>query len=184
LIFAWLSFSPDVTSSGQLQFDIDSFGSRADPNVQGQIRIVNTSFATVDTPLGLQGANGVLTLTRDRLNVTQFQGEMGGGDVSARGGIIYRPALRFDLALSGKGVRVLYAQTVRTSLSSSLALTGNFDDAVLQGQVGIEELSFTSDFDLMEVMGQFGGEATPPPTQGFSQNLRLAVGLQHLAALT
>ena len=169
--------SPDVTSSGQLQFDIDSFGSRTDPNVQGQIRIVNASFATIDTPLGLQGANGVLTLTRDRLNVTQFQGKMGGGDVSAKGAIIYRPALRFDLALSGNGVRVLYAQTVRTSISSQLALTGNFDNAVLQGQVGIEELSFTPDFDLMDLMGQFGGEATPPPTQGFTQNLRLELGI-------
>jgi translocation and assembly module TamB len=169
--------SPDITSGGQLQFDIDSFGSRADPNVQGQIRIVNASFATVDTPLGLQAGNGVLTLTRDRLNVTQFQGKMGGGDVTARGGIIYRPALRFDLALSGKGVRVLYAQSVRSSMSSNLALTGNFDDAVLQGQVGIEELSFTPDFDLMELMSQFGGEATPPPSQGFTQNLRLEVGV-------
>jgi translocation and assembly module TamB len=90
--------SPDITSGGQVQFDIDSFGSRAAPNVQGQVKIINASFATVDTPVGLQQGNGVLTLTRDRLNVTQFNGKVGGGDVSASGGVTYRPNLRFDLA--------------------------------------------------------------------------------------
>jgi translocation and assembly module TamB len=169
--------SPDITSGGQVQFDIDSFGSRADPNVQGQVRIINASFANADTPVGLQQGNGVLTLTRDRLNVTQFYGKVGGGDVSASGGVIYRPELRFDLGLTGKGVRILYAQSVRTSVSPNLSLSGNFSNAILQGQIGVEELSFTENFDLMDLMNQFGGEATPPPTEGFTQDLRLQVGV-------
>ena len=169
--------SPDITSGGKVQFDIDSFGSRSDPNLQGQIRIIDASFATVDIPVGLQQANGVLTLTRDRLNVTQFQGKMGGGDVAASGGVIYRPDLRFDLGLKGKGVRILYNQSVRTTLSSNLSLSGNFSNAVLQGQVGIDDLSFTENFDLMDLMNQFGGEATPPPAEGFTQDLRLQIAI-------
>ena len=38
--------NPDLASSGQLQFDINSFGNRSDPNVEGQIRVVNASLAT------------------------------------------------------------------------------------------------------------------------------------------
>ena len=169
--------SPDITSGGQVQFDIDSFGSRADPNVQGNVRIIDASFATVDTPVGLQQGNGVLTLTRDRLNITQFQGKVGGGDVAASGGVIYRPDLRFDLGLTGKGVRILYDQSVRTTISSNLSLSGNFSNAVLQGQVGIDDLSFTENFDLMDLMNQFGGEATPPPGEGFTQDLRLQIAI-------
>src|SRR5262249_38611764 len=131
--------SSDITSGGQVQFDIDSFGSRADPNVQGQVEIINASFATGDSPVGLQQGNGVLTLTRDRLNVTQFHGRVGGGDVSASGGVLYRPRLHFDLGLKGQGVRILYAQSVRTTVNSNLALSGDFSNAVLQGQVGIED---------------------------------------------
>ena len=169
--------SPDITSGGQLQFDIDSFGSRTDPNVQGQVKIINASFAMVDSPVGLQQGNGVLTLTTDRLNVTQFHGKIGGGDVSASGGVLYRPSLRFDVGLKGQGVRILYAQSVRTTVNSNLALSGDFSNAVLQGQVGIEDLSFTENFDLMDLMSQFGGEATPPPAEGFTQDLRLQVGI-------
>jgi len=170
--------TPDITSGGQLQFDIDSYGRRSDPNVQGQIRVVNASFATVDAPVGLQSGNGVLTLTRDRLDITQFKGNVGGGEVTASGGIVYRPQLRFDLAMAGKGIRILYEDSVRTTISSNLALAGGLDDALLSGQVGFDQLSFTPDFDVMDFMEQFGGEATPPPTQGFSQNLRLEIGIQ------
>ena len=170
--------SPDITSGGQVQFDIDSFGSRSDQNVQGQIRIVNASFASAGLPLGLQAGNGVLTLTRNRLDVTQFQGRVGGGNVTASGGVVYRPSLQFDLAMAAQGVRVLYAQSMRTTIGSNLALTGNYDDALLRGQVGIEQLSFTPDFDLTDFVGQLGGEETPPPTQGFTQNLRLQVEIQ------
>jgi len=170
--------SPDITSGGELQFDIDSNGRRSDPNVQGEIRIVNASFATAGAPLGLQSGNGVLTLTRDRLSVTQFQGKVGGGSVTASGGVVYRPDLQFDLAMAAQGVRVLYDQSVRTTLDSNLALTGNYENAILRGQVAVDQLSFTSDFDLSDFVGQFGGDETPPPAQGFSQNLNLDVGIQ------
>ncbi len=170
--------SPDITSAGELRFDIDSNGRRSDPNVQGQIRIVNASFATAGAPLGLQNGNGVLTLTRDRLDVTQFKGKVGGGSLTASGGVVYRPQVQFDLAMTAQGVRVLYDQSIRTTLNSNLALTGSYENALLSGQVGVDQLSFTSDFDISDLMSQFGGEATPPPAQGFSQNLNLDVGIQ------
>jgi translocation and assembly module TamB len=170
--------SADITSGGELRFDIDSNGRRSDPNVQGQIRIENASFASAGAPLGLQNGNGILTLTRNRLDVTQFQGNVGGGTVTASGGVVYRPQLQFDLATAAKGVRVLYEQSIRTTLDSNLALTGNVDTAQLSGQVNVDQLSFTSDFDISDLMSQFGGDAMPPPTQGFSQNLNLDVGVQ------
>ena len=172
-------FNPDITSGGQVRFDIDSTGQRGNPEIQGQVRIINASFAQAGTPLGLRDGNGVLTLTRDRLNVTEFKGQVGGGTVTARGGVLYRPALRFDLALKSQGVRVLYAQSIRTTVDSDLALTGQYDNALLQGQVNVQELSFTSNFDLMDLASQFGGgETTLPPTGGFGENLRLEVGVE------
>ncbi len=48
----------------------------------------------------------------------------------------------------------------------------------MTGQVAIDQISFTSDFDISDLMSQFGGDATPPPTQGFTQNLNLDVGIR------
>ena len=171
--------NPDITSGGQLRFDIDSYGQRSNPDLHGRVQIVNASFAFADAPVGLQNGNGVLTLTRDRLEITDFRGAVGGGTVTASGGVRYRPAVQIDLAMAAQGVRILYAQSVRTTMHTNLALTGTMADALLRGQVGVEQLSFTPDFDLMEFMGTFGGgEATPPPGEGFTQDLRLDVAIE------
>ena len=168
-------FDPDVVTSGQLRFDINSYGKLADPNVQGQVRIVNAAFATGDTPVGLSNGNGVLTLTRDRLKIASFTGKVGGGDVTAKGGILYRPNIQFDMALQGKGIRMMYPDGVRSGIGTNLFLTGTTDAATLRGQVNLYQLSFSPDFDLTEIMGQFGGTTTPPLAQGFSNNLQLDV---------
>jgi translocation and assembly module TamB len=86
--------------------------------------------------------------------------------------------MQFDLMMAADGVRILYADTVRTALKTNLVLTGTTADALLRGQVGVEQLAFTPDFDLMDFMGTFGGEATPPPGESFTQNLRLDIAIE------
>lgn len=171
-------FDPDLSTSGELRFDINSYGARANPDMHGQIRIVNASFATVAAPIGLQDGNGILTLTRDRLNITQFSGTVGGGKVQASGALVYKPHLRFDLALAGKGMRLLFPEGIRQRLDANLNLIGTPEAAQLSGRVNIDQLSFTPDFDLTEFISQFGGGTAPPPTPGFSQNLELNVAVQ------
>ncbi len=175
---------PDITSSGQLQFDVNGAGNRANPNFQGQIRIVNATFATGDLPVGLQNGNGVMTLTSDRLNITSFTGTVGDGTVTATGGVVYRPSMRFDLALSGRGMRILIPGGVRTGITTDLSLSGTPTSSLLRGNVRITQLQFTPEFDLMNFMGSFGGgEATPPPTEGFTNGLKLQVGISSTSGI-
>lgn len=176
--------NPDIASSGQLQFDINGMGNRANPNFQGQIKIVNATFATGDLPVGLQNGNGVMTLTSDRLNITSFTGTVGDGTVRATGGVVYRPSMRFDLALSGRGMRILIPGGVRTGVTTDLSLTGTPMASLLRGNVRINQLQFTPEFDLMNFMGSFGGgEATPPPTEGFTNGLKLDIGVSSTSGI-
>jgi translocation and assembly module TamB len=170
--------NPDLEASGQLVFDINSFGNRTDPNVQGQIRIVDASVATPDMPLGLQNGNGVVTVTRERLEVTRFEGTVGGGKVQASGGVRYRPEVNFDLALVADGIRLLYPEGLRSGVGGNVTLTGTRETAYLRGQLNVEQISFTSDFDLMEMMGSFGGTTAAPPSQGFSNNVQLELSVR------
>ncbi len=177
------AFDPTLTSNGQMQFDINAAGHDPAENVAGVVRIVNASFATPDTPVGLSNANGVLTLRRDRLDITSFSGNVGGGTVTASGGVAYRPAVQFNIGIKGNDVRMIYPQSVRCDLGLNLAMTGTTESAVLQGQVTVNGLSFTPDFDLNNFMNQFNGVATPPPTGGFADNLKLAVAIRTAAEL-
>ena len=169
--------SPDTSASGQLQFDVNAAGRTANQDVEGQIKIVNASFTTPDAPVGLSEGNGVLTLRGTRLDISQFTGKVGGGTVTASGGIVYRPSLQFDLAMKGSDIRMLYPDGLRTDLGMTLTMTGTPKSSLLSGQVKIYRLNFTPDFDLTSFAGQFGGESTPPSRGGFTDDLKLNIAL-------
>lgn len=171
-------FDPNIRSGGQLRFNINSYGGTNDPNVQGKIEVVNASFARGDLPVGLQRGNGVLTLTKNRLNITKFEGSIGGGTVTAQGGVTYQPKMQFDLGVSAKEVRLLYPQGVRESVNADLRLSGNTDNALLGGNVTISDLSFTQAFDLMNFINQFTGGIKAPPSRGVAQNIQLNIGVR------
>ncbi|WP_446743016.1 translocation/assembly module TamB domain-containing protein [Silvibacterium acidisoli] len=170
-------FEPDIRSGGQLKFNINSNGPVNASDIGGEIDIVNASYSSADLPVGLQRGNGVLTLTKDRLNVSRFEGTVGGGKVTAQGGVVYRPNVQFDLGVSAQGVRALYPQGMRESVDASLRLTGSTDNALLGGNVSLTEISFTPAFDLTSFINQFSGGISAPPSPGFSQNLQLNIGV-------
>src|SRR5205807_1257172 len=169
---------PDLLTSGQVKFDINSQRYGAGSNIQGQIRLVNANVHTTTAPFGLDNANGLITVTKDRLEVTNFQGQVGGGTITARGGVAYRPAVQFDLALGAGNVRIRYPDGVRAVVGSNLALTGTTTDSLVSGQVRIEKVSFTPDFDMSTFISQFSGESSPPASQGITETMRLDISVQ------
>jgi translocation and assembly module TamB len=173
-------FVPDITSSGQLQFDIDSKRYGPGTNLNGQIKIVNANLHTVDSPIGLDNANGVLNVTQTRLEIASFQGQMGGGTINATGAVAYRPAIQFQLGLTANNIRVRYPEGVRAIIASNLALTGTPQASQLGGQVRIERVSFTPDFDLSTFTSQFsGGAPSDSGTPGsFTQGMKLNIAVQ------
>jgi translocation and assembly module TamB len=172
---------PDLESSGQLQFDIRSQGSRSNPALAGQIRIVNATLLPADSPLGLEHANGVLTLANKRLDVTQFQGKMGGGTVTASGGVAFDRNIRLELAAAATGVQAVY-QGIRVGLDGKLSLSGTPQTALLGGRVTLNRLSVTPDFDLANVdTGSTAEVATS--TTGLAQSIKLNIGVQSSALL-
>jgi translocation and assembly module TamB len=170
-------FDPDIRSSGQVKFNIDSRGPVNGADFAGNINIVDVNLASNDLPVGLQHCNGVLSMTRDRLNISSFKGNIGGGTLTAQGGIAYRPALQFDLGVSAQGARILYPQGMRENVDANLRLSGTRDTAVLGGAVHLADLSFTPAFDLTSFVSQFGGGVAAPPSRGLAQNIQLNVAV-------
>jgi translocation and assembly module TamB len=169
---------PDLQTSGQIQFDINSQRySSIGSNLDGQIKIVNATVHTASSPVGLDNANGVINVAGNRLEISQLRADMGGGIVTLTGGATYRPDVQFNLALATQNVRVRYPEGLRAIIGSNLTLTGNTQAAVLNGQVRLEHVSFTPDFDLSEFITQFTGESAASPPSSFAQSIRLDVAL-------
>jgi translocation and assembly module TamB len=152
--------------------------------VQGQARLQNASFNTVTAPMGIQNLNGLLEIQNNEVRISQFAGQVGGGELSAGGTVSYKPLMRLNVALEAKGIRLRYPDGVRAVLSSNLTLSGTAEDSTLNGRVLIDNVSFTQDFDLANFIGQFTGEASAPASaEGFTQHMKLNVAVQTTSRL-
>jgi translocation and assembly module TamB len=122
--------------------------------------------------VGLQHGNGVLKLTTDRIEISSFEGTVGGGKVTASGGVAYQPNIQFNLGVTANGIRMLYPQGMREAIDANIHLVGTTENATLGGTVNLADLSFTPAFDLSSFIDQFSGVAAPP-SQGLAQNINL-----------
>jgi translocation and assembly module TamB len=166
-------FDPDCRASGQLKFNVNSTGAADGSNIRGQVQIVDASYGSPDLPVGLTHLNGVLSLTRDRLTISNLQGNVGGGTITAHGGAALQPKLQFDVGLVAQGIRTIYPQGLRESIDANIRFAGNMDSASLGGSVNLSDLSFTPAFDLNSFLAEFTGGVATPPTPGFNQNVQL-----------
>jgi translocation and assembly module TamB len=170
-------FNPDLTSSGQLRFNIDGVNRPAGSNVQGEIQIVNANFAAAGLPVGLQNGNGLLKLTNDAIVIDQFRGNVGNGALTAQGRVAFQPAVQFNVSVATTGIRTSYPQGVRETLDANLTMIGSAQAAEVRGRVRLQDISFMRDYDAAELVSQFAGD-TPAPPQGFANKLKLDISVQ------
>jgi translocation and assembly module TamB len=169
---------PGLSGGGQIHVDLDSHKQAAGSEEMGELRLVNASLHSADLPLGLDSGNGVVTVSRTRLDVKTLQAQVGGGQVTARGGIRFRPALEFDLGLSGNDIRLRYPDGVRGVLNTNLTFAGSGQETTLGGTVNVQRLSLTRDFDLQRFINQLSEQQYSAPSIGFDQRVRLNLELQ------
>ncbi|HEY1803522.1 MAG TPA: translocation/assembly module TamB domain-containing protein, partial [Terracidiphilus sp.] len=171
-------FDPDLRTSGQVKFNVNSYGAAHGPDVAGTINLVDASVASPDLPVGLEHCNGTFALSKDRISVTQFKGSVGGGTLTAQGGVALRPSVQFDFGVTAHDVRVLYPQGMRESVDGNIRLTGSTTSAMLGGNINLTDLSFTNAFDLNNFIDQFSSGVQAPPSQGFSNNIALNLSVR------
>jgi translocation and assembly module TamB len=171
-------FQRDLQSSGKLHLDVRAAGPTNHPTVEGQVRLQNVSMMSADAPVGLQNFNGVLDVSNDQVTITQLAGESGGGQISARGTIGYRPQLQMNVALQAKNVRIRYQDAIRTVLGGDLNLVGTSQAANLNGRVLIDSLSFTQNFDLATLAGQVQSGPESAPSEGLINKVKLDIAVE------
>jgi translocation and assembly module TamB len=177
-------FNPDLRTGGTVALDLNAGGTVKNPGMQGQVRLQNASFASQAAPLGVENLNATMQLTDTGVQITNAAGQLGGGQITAGGSVVYRPQLQMNLALSAKSVRLRYPEGMRTVFNSDLTLTGNQQASLLQGRILIDALSFTQDFDMSTFMSQFSGTSSPPTGESFADNLKLQIAVQSTSQLT
>jgi translocation and assembly module TamB len=174
---------PDVQSSGTLALDLRASGSATSPAVHGQVHVNDVSISTPTAPLGVEKLKGILDISNNRVRISSFTGQVGGGQVIMGGSVTYRPNLQFDVSLQSNSVRLRYPDGLRAVLDGNLIFIGTTESSVLNGRVLIDTLSFTPDFDLAKFSDQFSGNSVPAQP-GLADNVKLSIGVQSKGQLS
>jgi translocation and assembly module TamB len=105
-------------------------------------------------------------------------GQMGGGQVSIGGSIVYRPSAQFNIAVQGQAIRLRYPEGLRTLLDTNLAFSGTPEASTLNGRVLIDSLTFSPEFDLAKFADQLSTGTTIPSQPGIADTVKLAINVQ------
>ena len=170
--------SPRWNGSGQIHLDMNASGTRAHPDVNGTVRLNKAAFESPDSPIGAENVNGVIAVKNGRVEIQSFKGEAGGGTFSAQGFATYQPGVQYNISMTARKVRLRYPLGTRTILDGNLVLTGTKDSGILSGQLSIDRLSLTKDFDLSTFADQFGTISTPSSGPSMARNIKVNVSLK------
>jgi translocation and assembly module TamB len=169
---------PDINSGGTVTFEVRASGTPKAPELKGQAHFQNVALVTPDAPLGIEKLNGDVDVDGQRAQLRNLTAQVGGGQVTLGGTVEFRPAMQFNVALNGDSIRLRYPTGVRTVLDSKLMFNGNMQASNLTGNVLIDSVSFTPEFDLSSFATQFGGTSTPSTGETFADKVKLQIAVQ------
>ncbi len=150
---------------GSVEIDAGVTGTLAAPQIAGDVAVDVTTLQ-LNTPGLPPIRNTVVRLdaTTERLTVSQFRGEMGGGVFGAEGGVDFsnpqRPLL--NLRFGSRDALVMQDESISLRLSSRIAVAGPLDSAKVSGDVWVTKSRFFKDIEILPI-GLPGRPAPQPP---------------------
>ncbi|HWR50002.1 MAG TPA: translocation/assembly module TamB domain-containing protein [Bryobacteraceae bacterium] len=173
------NFEPRLYSAGAMDLDVSVRGSTSRPDVYGRIDVRKAAFNWPGLPNGIDDANGVIFLYRDRATIDRITAETGGGRLVATGFVGFSPEITFHIETRAEGVRVRYPEGVSSSADATITLTGTVDRSLLAGDVTITRVGFNPRSDLGSILASSAQPIeTPSSPNPFLQGMRLDIHIQ------
>ncbi|HWG58964.1 MAG TPA: translocation/assembly module TamB domain-containing protein [Candidatus Acidoferrales bacterium] len=172
-------FSSRLKGSGRIDVNIAASGSgSAVPAMRGDIRLVDAALVSASVPIGIEKANGDIRIANGRAEIQKLTATAGGGTLNVQGAVALRQNPQFNLSLEAQSVRVRYPAGIRSVLNANLQWNGTRQASDLGGRVVIDRLSFTRQFDLSSLVGQFAGSPGGIAPSPFQQHVQLKIAIQ------
>jgi translocation and assembly module TamB len=158
---------PEYTTSGTVNVKVSVGGTLKNPDVQGSATLNNASLSRSGIFASVAGLNGKVNFDRDRITVSDFQGQVGGGQVHAQGTAFLRDntVQGMNIEIDATGVRLRgrpLPEGLRTVVNANLILTGTLASPLLEGNVQIQNLAFRSNFeDFLAILAQENLKGNP-----------------------
>ncbi len=143
------SIEPDLSAGGLMTVNMTVGGTASEPLPQGRLQLTNGSVAYAELPSGLSEMKGALVFTRDRVHIDSLTARTGGGTLDLKGdATFYNRQINFDVAATGKGVRLRHPPGVSSTADAELHWVGTGNSSTLSGDITVTKLAITPGFDF------------------------------------
>ncbi len=150
--------NPDMFADGMVLLDVQISGTASQPALSGQATLQNISFTALDSPVNLDGGNGRVVFTSNRITLENFTANANDGTLEIKGEAtlngLQPGEWRFDA--TAQEVNILYAGA-RVNANANLVLRGTPNSQTLSGTINLPLVEYTKDFGVDGAFGSAGG---------------------------
>jgi translocation and assembly module TamB len=148
------TYYPKLSAGGAANLNLHVDGTMAQPSMHGHLNVQNGSLNYTDFPNGLSDINGSLLFSEDHVQLQELTARTGGGLLNCSGFFTYLPAqgIGFNLAATGKDIRLRYPEGISSTADASLTLSGTEKSLLLGGTITVNRLAITPQFDAAEYL--------------------------------
>jgi autotransporter translocation and assembly factor TamB len=169
---------PEYTSSGTLDVAVNVGGTIQTPDIQGSATINNAALSKTGIFANIADLNGKVNFDRDRMTVSDFEGQVGGGSLRAQGTASLQGGTvqNINILLDADGVRLRgHPAGLRAVVNSQLILRGSLASPLLDGNIQIQSLAYRSSFE--DFLALFNETQLKSGSSSIS-NLRLSLHIE------
>jgi hypothetical protein len=156
-------FVSNVRSSGRAVLAASLEGPMRDPTVSGTLTIDNGRIRHFALPHALENIRGAVRFDSRGVSLDGLRAQLGNGTVQFGGRVDkdgYRPG-RFDVTMTGTGMRLRFPEGMRSTVDADLALQGTPQAAVLEGLITVRDAAYRQPFNAGGGLLDLAGSATP-----------------------
>lgn len=169
------SFSKQITSSGEVTFNIDAAGTTQHPALRGEVKLADVNLASQNYINGISRMNGSMVFNEGRLELRNVTAYSGGGLIQLGGFVTYVAGLYTDITANAKDVRVRYPEGVTSMVDAKARLQGGLNSLLLSGDVQITRFTVSPNIDFASLSAASGGVSLPPDPNSFANKIRMEV---------
>jgi translocation and assembly module TamB len=169
---------PEYTSGGTVNVEVTVGGTLQVPDVQGFATLNHASLSRMGVFANIADLNGKVNFDRDRITVSDFEGQVGGGKLRAQGTGLLRGGTvqSMNILIDAEDVRFRgYPEGLRAVVNGQLILRGTLTLPQLDGNIQIQNLAYRGGFE--EFLALFN-ETTLKSTSSPLSNLRLSLHVE------
>jgi outer membrane protein assembly complex protein YaeT len=144
---------PEVRASGELSFDVEAGGAWANPSWSGSFQLKDGRARILGFPHRIDSVEADAELKGQRLTSLQWDGSLGGGEVSGGGTVDWSDGLRYALSFRAQQSRIAWPEGFLGLVDVDARLGGTSGDGLLSGTVTVQRGEYREEFRLTDWLG-------------------------------